>query len=138
MAILIYQVQLSHLQTEFSIKATARFESCPQHSRNGHTYSIQKRWFDRVTSDYLKLPLLNLLFGLIIDNSTSSIKFLFQFDAISKSMNSSPLFHSIKWQNNSNLSNRIQLLDLPNYTHLLCSRQLVECAHLDRSINPKK
>lgn len=40
-------------------------------------------------------------------------------------MNFSPSMHSDKWQNISKLFNRIQLLDLPNYTHLLCSRQLV-------------
>ena len=33
--------------------------------------------------------------------------------------------HSDKWQNISKPFNRIQLLDLPNYTHLLCSWQLV-------------
>lgn len=40
-------------------------------------------------------------------------------------MNSSPSIHSNKWQNISKPFNRIQLLDLPNYTHLFCSRQLV-------------
>ena len=40
-------------------------------------------------------------------------------------MNFSPSIHSDKWQNISKLFNRIQLLDLPNYAHLLCSRQLV-------------
>ena len=40
-------------------------------------------------------------------------------------MNFSPSIHSDKWQNISKLFNRIQLLDLPNYTHLFCSRQLV-------------
>ena len=40
-------------------------------------------------------------------------------------MNSSPSIHCNKWQNISKPFNRIQLLDLPNYTHLLCSRQLV-------------
>ena len=88
----------------------------------------KERWLDGAISDCLKLPLSNFLFGLIIDNSASSIKLLFQFDAISKSVNSSPLFHSDKWQNISKPFNRIHLLDLPNYTHLFCSRQLVECA----------
>ena len=40
-------------------------------------------------------------------------------------MNSSPSIHCNKWQNISKPFNRIQLLDLPNYTHLFCSRQLV-------------
>ena len=40
-------------------------------------------------------------------------------------MNFSPSMHSDKWQNISKPFNRIQLLDLPDYTHLLCSRQLV-------------
>ena len=40
-------------------------------------------------------------------------------------MNFSPSIHSDKWQNISKPFNRIQLLDLPNYTHLFCSRQLV-------------
>lgn len=40
-------------------------------------------------------------------------------------MKSSPSIHCNKWQNISKSFNRIQLLDLPSYTHLLCSQQLV-------------
>ena len=39
-----------------------------------------------------------------------------------ESMNFSPSIHSDKRQNSSKPFNRIQFLDLPNYTHLFCSR----------------
>ena len=53
------------------------------------------------------------------------IKLLSELDIGGESVNFSPSMHSEKWQNISKPFNRIQLLDLPNYTHLLCSRQLV-------------
>jgi len=45
--------------------------------------------------------------------------------------------HSDKWQNISKPFNRIQLLDLPYYTHLLCSRQLVNVRTETRVITSK-
>ena len=45
--------------------------------------------------------------------------------------------HSDKWQNISKPFNRIQLLYLPNYTHLLCSRQLVNVRTETWVITPK-
>lgn len=53
------------------------------------------------------------------------IKVLSESGIGGESMNFSPSMHSDKWQNISKPFNRIQLLDLPDYTHLLCSRQLV-------------
>ena len=45
--------------------------------------------------------------------------------------------HSDKWQNISKPFNRIQFLDLPNYTHLFCSLQLVNVRTETGVITPK-
>ena len=98
----------------------------------------ENRMSVRPTPDVSGICLSAIEIKVLIAPYQAFVPVFFPSSNIGRIGHSSPSINPPKQQNFTKLPNETHSLHSPNYTHLLCSQQLVECAHLDRSINPKK